>query len=74
MKTNNKKKNQYKSFVFNKKNIGKIIILIFLIILSIAIYLKIRSNVIEENLNDNCVVSSIGIVQFSSSHLYKARI
>jgi hypothetical protein len=53
MKTNNKKKNQYKSFVFNKKNIGKIIILIFLIILSIAIYLKIRSNVIEENLNDH---------------------
>ena len=53
MKTNNKKKNQYKSFVFNKKNIGKIIVLIFLIILSIAIYLKIRSNVIEENLNDH---------------------
>ena len=50
MKTDNKKKIKYKSFISNKKNIGKIIILLFLIVLSIAIYLKIRSNVIEENL------------------------
>ena len=54
MKTsNNKKKKQIKSFLFNKKNIVIFIFLILLIILSIAIYYKIRINTIEENLNDH---------------------
>ena len=41
MKTSNKKKkNQFKSFITNKKNIAVFIFLILLIILSIGVYLK----------------------------------
>ena len=54
MKTSNKKKKkQFKSFITNKKNIVIFIFLILLIVLSIAVYLKIHNNIIEENLNDH---------------------
>lgn len=54
MKTSNKKKKkQFKSFITNKKNIVIFIFLILLIVLSIAVYLKINNNIIEENLNDH---------------------
>ena len=65
MKTSNKKKkNQFKSFITNKKNIVIFIFLIILIIISIAIYLKIRNNIIEENLNDhNWMENNINIIK-----------